>query len=100
MSINTNTYKNGVYVRTEKLLTLGEYVKFGRLKAGQCLHIGEVKTRGTGLNQDWITINTKSIWIGDATPYHTVSNSDGGFGWNYDSVICQNYVVEIREYGV
>ena len=98
MNINTNTYKNGVYVRTEKLLTLGEYVKFGRLKVGQCLLIGEAITRGIGIKQEWFTTNTKSIWIGDATPYHTISKSDGGFGWDYNSDICQKYVLEIHEY--
>lgn len=77
--------------RQEKLVTLKEFVQMGRLVVGQCLYIGDVDEKG-------LSSNTENIWIGDATPYHEPSTSDGGFGWNYDNPTMKKYVIEVHEH--
>ena len=96
--VNTNTYNNKhEHVRTEKLLTLAEFIQFGRLKPGQKIMIGEVGREKTGLKREFST-NTETFWVGHATEYHSPSDNDGGFGWNFESDICKKYVIEVTEH--
>lgn len=87
----TNSYKNGEFTKREKLIKLGEYVAFGRLEVGTKLLIGDVDENG-------VSVNTKIIWIGDATLYHCPTTSDGEIGWVWDRGECLKYVLEIHKY--
>lgn len=95
MTTTTNIYKNGDFVRREKALTLEEYVKIGRLVPGQYLSLGEVKTDRDG--REYHT-NSEGFWVGDCTPYHQPSNSDGEIGWDYDAPIMKKIVLEVHIY--
>lgn len=63
MKHTTDIYNiNANSIRSEKLCTLLDYVKMGRLKPGQELFIGEIKEKD-GVE---VSFNIETIWIGHA----------------------------------
>jgi len=95
MKTTTGIYENRCYVRSEKAMTLEEYVKFGRLNPGQYIYLCEVKADDDGRE---VHTNIESFWVGDCTPYHKPSKNDGGFGWNYSDPMMKKIVLEVHIY--
>lgn len=95
MTTTTNIYKNQKFIRREKALTLEEYVKMGRLEPGQYIHLAEVKADSDGRE---CHTNSEGFWVGDCTPYHQPSDSDGEIGWDYNVPTMKKIVLEIHTY--
>lgn len=88
--MTTKIYENNKLVREEELITLGNWVKYGRLCPGQKL------TLWWKNKEDLWT--TKFIYVGDCTPYCQPTTDDGGIGWDWEGAICKKYVIEVRTY--
>ena len=84
---NTKIYENGKLTREEELITLGNWVKFGRLKPGQKLTLWFRNEKDL-----W---KTKDIFVGDCTPYCRPTTNDGGLGWDWED---DRYIIEVRIY--
>jgi len=92
--MNTEIYKNEKHVRSEKLMTLREYVSLGRLSPGQCLSLGEV---GTDEDNRSYSTNSEELWVGHCTPALGPSANDD-FWWPNDLPIMKKFVLEVNTY--
>lgn len=71
---------------THPNVTLLEYIRKGRHKAGQCLTLKKVDG------------NTQQMWVGHATVFHMPSTTDAEIGWDYKSPFMQSIVTMVVHY--
>lgn len=88
---------NNVGTRTfeQKACTLEQYITAGKARPGTYIVIATVKQDKNGKEY---CCNAEHIWIGNCTPYHEPSTSDGGFGWGTDHPRMKKFVIEIHNY--
>ena len=92
-SFNTTIFSRNK-ARHEKLCTLLEYLKMGRLEPGQKILIAEVKKDVNGREH---SSHTETLYVGNCTPYIQPSTSDGGEGWDWKHPRMSKFVLEVHE---
>ena len=90
----TDIWHKDMFIRSEGLVTLREYVNMGRVASGQRIMVGEVD-HDTG-----IISNTKSFWIGDCTPKYQLTDDyvDPRTDWMDNAPYMDLYVLEVHSY--
>lgn len=93
-----NLYNRGEdrLVRSEKVCTLEEFISMNRLAPGQILLIADLEVGNNTISHK----NSETIIVGNCTPYHEPSTSDGGIGWNNNHSRMKKYVIEVIQTGV